>query len=457
MSLEQETQTGHFIHVDGGEGQVNSESDSADLKKRIAQLKRKLDSLELVFRNAVDLLVVVDAATGKIRRVSDAAEVVLGFKRSELTGRKLAAILPEDEGLKGHLNLENDIPVIVDGVFLDQKLKCHDGSVRLMDMTTSLVDNNGLSAILLTFRDTSERKRHQSDMIKKNSALDSALSAMIIADSAWRIDYGNIEALNYWRYSRTDMLNLDISDLLSYFGDFDNLKESIEATGQWDDEIECQRRDSTTFIAHGTAVAVDSEDEDPCYILSFLDITKRVRLEKRLTELSLRDSLTGLYNRRGFMTLGKQLLDSSLRKQPDIGLLYVDVDYLKLINDELGHPAGDKALETTARILRNSFRESDIIARLGGDEFVVLFLDTTGLTLESIRQRIDRQLEETFKTKPLPFILSLSIGYHSTVLSYQTQIGRLLSSADSLMYADKEDRHSSVSGDDILRRTDKKN
>ena len=445
------------IEDDGSQNEAQDDSGmtGTDHDKQNAHLKRKLESLELVFRNAFDILVVVDADTGMISRVSDAAEIVLGYKRSNLVGKKLSKILPDEE-TGGYLQLENDIRKIVDGVFPDQKLKCHDGSFRSMDMTTSLAESNGFSTILLTFRDTSERKRYQSDMIKKNSALDSALSAMIITNSTWRIDYANVEALNYWRYSRTDILHLDISDLLSFLGDFDSLNECIEEKGQWDAEIECQRRDSTTFIAHVTAVAVDTDDEEPCYIFSFLDITKRVLLEKRLTELSLRDSLTGLYNRRGFMALGKQLLDTFLRKQPEIGLLYVDVDYLKVINDELGHSEGDKALETTARILKNSFRDSDIIARLGGDEFVVLFLDTTGLTEESIRDRIEKQLEEITKTRELHFMLSLSIGYYSTVLCYQTQIGLLLSNADSLMYEDKDKRRKSVSENDILLRKDKK-
>ncbi len=425
----------------------------ADLKKKNVHLQHQLNSLELVFRNAVDILVVVDAVSGTVQRISDAVEAVLGYKRSNLIGNKLTEILPDDE-TSNHLRPIDGIPEIVDGVFLDQKVKCHDGFTKLMDMTISLVSSNDQSVILITLRDTSQRKRLQSDMIKKNSALDSALSAMIITNNSWKIDYANVEALNYWRYSRTEMLNLDISDLLPYMGDFDTLLNCIEERGQWDDEIECQRRDSTTFMAHATAISVDTDDEDPCYILSFLDITKRVRLEKRLTELSLRDSLTGLYNRRGFMTLGKQLLDSSLRKQPEIGLLYVDLDYLKLINDSLGHPEGDRALMITARVLKSCFRDSDIIARLGGDEFVVLFLDTPGLTVESIRARIDNRLEDTLETKPIPFTLSLSIGYYSTVLCYQTQIGMLLSLADSLMYKDKDERRKTISGDDIVSRKD---
>jgi PAS domain S-box-containing protein len=359
------------------------------LKRKNAQLKRKLQSLELVFRNAVDILVVVDAPTGRIRRVSDAAEAVLGYERSNLIGKKLVEILPSEEK-NDLLRLGENIPEIVDGVFLDQKLKCNDGSFKSMDMTTSLVDSNGFSVILLTFRDTSERKLHLREMIKKNSALDSALSAMIMTDSSWKIDYANLEALNYWRYSRTNMLHLELSDLFSFIDDFDNMKSCIEEKGQWDDGIECLRRDSTSFVAHATAVEVVNNDEiDSSYILSFLDITKRVNMEKKLTELSLRDNLTGLYNRRGFMTIGRQLLDSSRRKQPEIGLLYVDIDYLKLINDKLGHATGDKAIEITAEILRDCFRDSDIIARLGGDEFVVLFLDTTEFTVNSIRERID--------------------------------------------------------------------
>jgi len=433
-------------------GRGGTSSSLEKLKKQNAQLKHRLKSLELVFRNAVDILVVVDPRTGKIRRISDAAESVLGYKRSDLIGKLLSDIVPDEEN-NDHLHLKNDVPEIVDGVFLDQKLKCQDGSFKFMDMTICLVDSNGLSAILLTFRETSERKHHQSEMMKKNSALDNALSAMIIADSSWRIDYANLEALNYWRYSRTEILSLDMSDLFSYFGDFDSIKECTVESGQYDDEIECQRRDSTTFIAHASAVTVNTDDDDLCYVLSFLDITKRVRLEKKLTELSLRDSLTGLYNRRGFMTLGKQLLDSSLRKQPEIGLLYIDIDYLKLINDEFGHSVGDRALETTARILKESFRDSDIIARLGGDEFVVLFLDTADFTVKSIRERLDRNLKIAVENKSLPFKLSMSIGYYSTVLCYQTQIGRLLSSADTLMYEDKAIRRSSISEDDILRRS----
>lgn len=429
------------------------EKDSGTLSREVAVLKRRLQSLELVFRNSIDLLVVVDAQTGTIKRVSDAAENILGYSRRELMGTEVGLLLP-DTGDDRHSGMDGGVPSILDGVFLDRKVRCADGSLKTMDMTTSLVESDGFSSILVTLRETSERRRFQREMMKKNRALDSALSAMLIADPSWRICYANAESLNYWRYGRAEILRMEVADLFSLIGDFDDMERIMASKGKWEGEIECQRRDSTTFTASANAITVEATEEDEaCHVLSFLDITNRVRLEKRLTELSLHDSLTGLYNRRGFMTLGRQLLDSSRRKQPEIGLLYVDLDYLKLINDELGHAAGDSAIETTARVLRSCFRESDIIARLGGDEFVVLFMDTEGFAVESIRQRIDARIDDMVSSKPLPFMLSLSIGYHSTVLHYQTQIGRLLSCADSLMYEDKQQRRSRISEDDILLRT----
>lgn len=430
---------------------ISAEEYLRKLKRENTLLKHRLKRLELVFRNSVDIILVIDAEDYTIRKASDAAEKILGYKHDDLVGCELDKILPNEDHFLS--NDEGEVPEVLDGVFLDRKLVCSDGSIRYFDMTASLVESSGMSTLLLTFRDTTERKRFQGEILKKNSAMDSALSSMIVADSSWRITYANMEALRKWRYGRSEMLQIEIPDLFAFIGDFDNISSCIRENGHWEGEVECQRRDSTTFVALANAVNVDvEEDMDPCFVLSFLDITKRVTLEKRLTELSLHDNLTGLYNRRGFMTLGRQILESSRRKQPEIGLLYVDVDYLKLINDELGHSAGDLALETTARILRSCFRDSDIIARLGGDEFVVLFLDTTGLTVKSIRQRIEYQQEETVSARPLPFMLSLSIGYHSTVLCYKTQIGMLLSCADSLMYQDKEERRSSISEDDILKK-----
>ncbi len=394
-----------------------------------SDLRDELDSLNLVFRNSVDILLIVDPDTGLITRVSDAAEILLGYSHMELLGKPLIDILPD--------TARTAVPEIMDGVFLDQKMKCSDGSIKKMDMTSNLVSGNGHNAILFTFRDTVERHRYQREMKKRNSALDGAFSAMVIYDTNWKIDYANRKTAVYWNLDEHEIAKLDISTLIPDRSCLQTMKQAIASTSEWEDDIECIRNDGSAFYAHLTATAVPDEQEMLWYVLSFVDISKQKKLEEQLREMSLRDELTGLYNRRGFMTVGRQLLDSSIRSKPEIGLLFVDLDNLKLINDKFGHQAGDRAILETANILRNTFRESDIAARIGGDELVALFLGSLETDQKSFKTRIRSGINEVNNRGDLPFRLSLSCGFASTKLDENTSLEELLNRADSLMYSEK--------------------
>jgi two-component system cell cycle response regulator len=108
--------------------------------------------------------------------------------------------------------------------------------------------------------------------------------------------------------------------------------------------------------------------------LSFAIVRQQAQL--RLRSLSLMDELTGLHNRRGFIGLADQRLKLNSREGLRSTLIFIDVDNLKFINDNFGHAEGDFALQQVAALLRECFRESDIIGRLGGDEFSVLLSHT---------------------------------------------------------------------------------
>jgi len=97
------------------------------------------------------------------------------------------------------------------------------------------------------------------------------------------------------------------------------------------------------------------------------DISDRKKAEEELLALSITDPLTGLYNRRGFLTFAQQQLKMAERTMKGLTILFADLDGMKWINDNLGHLEGDKALIETAQVLREIFRESDIIGRIGGD------------------------------------------------------------------------------------------
>lgn len=166
---------------------------------------------------------------------------------------------------------------------------------------------------------------------------------------------------------------------------------------------------------------------------------ERQRLQSRLQKLSLLDELTGLYNRRGFLTLAEQQLKLADRTNRGFLLIYADLDGLKQINDTFGHKEGDKALIETANILKQVFRSSDIIARIGGDEFAIVVVESTKDDIETISTRLREKFEE-HKSKNPHYDLSISIGIVRYDSGSPCSIDRLMNQADSLMYEQKMDK-----------------
>ncbi len=163
----------------------------------------------------------------------------------------------------------------------------------------------------------------------------------------------------------------------------------------------------------------------------------RSRAEEELRELSLVDELTGLHNRRGFMTLAEQQSRVANRSKKEMFLLYADLDDLKKINDRLGHGAGDEALVETAGILREAFRESDIIARVGGDEFVVLAIEAGEAKAEALRRRVEERFVAWNARPGRRFTLAASLGVVRYNPGQPCSIPDLMAEADKRMYAEK--------------------
>lgn len=161
-----------------------------------------------------------------------------------------------------------------------------------------------------------------------------------------------------------------------------------------------------------------------------------------LQTLSQTDELTGLYNRRGFVTLGNQQVDLVRRTGRKGLLVYCDMDGLKKINDGCGHEAGDRAIIAMGKVLSSVFRASDIVSRLGGDEFVVLATDIPGGFLESLRERVSHSLDEYNKTSGEPFVLSFSLGAIQFDGSQEANLEQLLGEADTILYEEKKSRRS---------------
>lgn len=167
---------------------------------------------------------------------------------------------------------------------------------------------------------------------------------------------------------------------------------------------------------------------------------ERHRMQESLRSLSLIDDLTGLYNRRGFLTLAEQQLKFACRAQHDLLLLFADLDCMKDINDTYGHAIGDEALIRSAGIFTESLRDSDVIARIGGDEFVILAFETGTDSCEIIPQRLQKRIDAFNAGGKAPYTLSISLGVVRFDHEHPCTLNELLTLADARMYEEKRQR-----------------
>jgi diguanylate cyclase (GGDEF)-like protein len=164
---------------------------------------------------------------------------------------------------------------------------------------------------------------------------------------------------------------------------------------------------------------------------------KHVKMQQEIRNLTLRDELTGIYNRRGFFALVEYQFNMAKRSKTGLFMLYADLDNLKIINDTLGHQEGDRALIEAANILRNNFRQSDIIARIGGDEFVVFPVGTSTDYVDKILERLQKALEAYNAENNRGYSLSISAGISFYDPERPCTIDDLLAAADRSMYERK--------------------
>ena len=169
---------------------------------------------------------------------------------------------------------------------------------------------------------------------------------------------------------------------------------------------------------------------------------ERHRSRVILHQMSFYDDLTGLLNRRGFLSLAQQQLKIAQRENWDLVVLFADLDSLKNINDSFGHPEGDRALRTVATILKETFRTSDLIARLGGDEFIVLALNAPAAGVQAMNDRLKRNIDR-HNAQNRYYQISLSVGIAQFDPHHGLSLDEMIVRADQALYENKRTKRAS--------------
>ena len=160
----------------------------------------------------------------------------------------------------------------------------------------------------------------------------------------------------------------------------------------------------------------------------------------RLDTIAKTDELTGLYNRRGFLDSVQREIGRPENKGKRALICYADMDNLKYVNDKFGHDDGDFALREIAAILKDTFREKDIIGRMGGDEFIVFALIQVCDYEKQIKDRLDMITKKHNDAADKPYPIGMSSGICEFLCGAEIDIHEVIDRADEKLYKEKSDK-----------------
>jgi len=287
-------------------------------------------------------------------------------------------------------------------------------------------------------RETEEHFRNAFDYAAIGMALVSPQGSWLRVNRSLcdLLGYNEVELLNsnFQAVTHADDLGNDLANLYRLMqGETPNCqveKRYVHRLGQ------------IVWALSSVSLVRDSDEQPAHFIFQIQDITERKRAEAALQSMSLVDELTGLYNRRGFLAVSEQSLAEIRLNGKVPTIVYADLDGLKEINDSLGHHEGDRALAKAADILKESFRNTDIVARIGGDEFVVLAALAPDEGPETLSIRLQDNFDASNALKNRPYNLGLSVGIAHFSDEQSHTLEELMTQADHAMYEDKRRKRS---------------
>ena len=306
-----------------------------------------------------------------------------------------------------------------------------------------LRDSDGkVVGVLGISRDITERKTIEKELRISAIAFE-AQEGIFVTDKSNRIIKVNKAFTDITGYTAEEMIGNTPKLLQSGRHDavfYNDLWESIHNTGKWAGEIWNRRKNGEIYPQYMIVTAVKNlRNEITNYVATFNDITLRRANADEIERLAFHDTLTNLPNRRLLYDRLKQALAASHRNNSSGGLLFIDMDNFKNLNDTLGHEIGDLLLIQVAERLLSCVRESDTVARLGGDEFVVLLEDLendmskAAAQIEICGKKILLALAQIYQLNTHRYHITASIGA-ALFNGYEHTPDELLRQSDIAMY-----------------------
>lgn len=290
--------------------------------------------------------------------------------------------------------------------------------------------------------DITQKKKAEESLILASKVFESSNEAIIITNEKGKILDVNSAFTAATGYDKEEVLGEDPNVMNSGKHDkkfFEHFWRMLKDTGQWQGEIWDRRKNGEIFPKWLSVSALtDKKGKTTHYVGIFTDITKMKQTEEYIQYLSDYDTLTGLPNRNLFIDRLKQAILHASRNDKIAAVMFLNLDRFKIINDTLGHGAGDQLLSFIAKRITENVRESDTVARLSGDEFIISvsnLLNVQGASVVS--EKIISSVSKPFTIKGHELFISCSLG----IALYPhdgKEVEVLMKNADTAMHHAKE-------------------
>jgi diguanylate cyclase (GGDEF)-like protein/PAS domain S-box-containing protein len=404
-------------------------------QQQLTGVTHELSSLQGIVDVSRDAIIGV-TTDGVIMSWNRGARGIYGYTAKEALGAPLSILFDHRNGQEATLLFEK----VGRGENVTQHEMVHLKKGRTpidVSITISpIMDGKAITGASLVARDITERKRAAGSLAQQAAAMKASMDGMAIIDHCGVCIYLNDAYAKIFGYADPERLIGASWEMFYFDEELQRLKEQIMPAvwrdGSW-------RGEAMGLKLSGGALPLEisiSSVDGGGLVQVVRDITERKKIEDTLRNSSLKDDLTGLFNRRGLLKQAAPYFDFARRQKENLLLLFIDLDGMKKINDEFGHNEGDNALINTAAILNRSFRSSDIIARLGGDEFTVLVTDLNANKEDAIT-RLNENLKAFNASATRGHKLAFSIGVATLEPERMTCFEELLEQADQAMYEQK--------------------
>lgn len=293
--------------------------------------------------------------------------------------------------------------------------------------------------------DVEQQERDAREIRKFSKAIEQSPSSVLICDRKWQVEYANQKFSQLTGYDpeairgeHPETLSQNTNALRERKQLWQSIRLQVQRVGVWQGEVNSSRKNGERFWEQLIVTPIkDNEGEVTGYLILGEDISIRKRYEQQLLRQANYDILTGLPNRMLALDRLKLALAQARRENSLVGVMFLDLDNFKHINDTLGHDAGDNLLVEAARRVSSSLRGTSTVARLGGDEFLVVLpgLADTEASVQ-VAQRILSKFQPPYILSGQEVFITTSIGI-AIFPNDADNSGTLLQHADTAMYQAK--------------------